>query len=218
MPWWLTTPQGSAGRPTTMLRPQDREAYDAIVFEYQKKNNYWTRTVELSSGDRLLVPETVFQLSITSDHKELPDDFVNGRIGKAVSERVVDLIERLEPGVHGFWPIDVSFRDGTFAGRRWLLNVGNRLHTLDLEKSKVKGNLKDPKGPLVPDFAVVGKRPLKDGPKLLSCRSEAVGRHAIWCEYRFHQAVFVSDELHQFFLKFTPSLIGIDFQLQASLL
>ncbi|MBG6177555.1 hypothetical protein IWQ55_005409 [Labrenzia sp. EL_208] len=218
MPWWLTTPQGSAGRPTTLLRPQDEEAYDAIVFEYQKENNAWMDNVELSSGHRLPTPETVFQLSITSGHRELPDDFVNGRIGRAVSERVVDLIERLEPGVHGFWPIDVSFRDGAFAGRRWLLNVGNRLDTLDLEKSKIKGNRTDPNGRLVPDFAVAGKRPLKDGPKLLFCRSGAVGRHAIWCEYRFYEAVFVSDELHQLFLEFTPNLIGIDFQLQASLI
>ncbi|MEL7524232.1 MAG: DUF1629 domain-containing protein [Pseudomonadota bacterium] len=200
-----------------MLRSQDREVYDAIVLEYQKENNAWARTVELSSGDKLPEPETVFQLSITSSHKELPDDFVNGRIGRAVSERVVDLIERLEPGVHGFWPIDVSFRDGTFAGRRWLLNVGNRLSTLDMQKSKVKGNRTDPNGHVVPDFAVAGERPMKDGPNLLFCKSEAVGTHAIWCEYRFYGAVFVSDELHRQLLEFRPNLIGIDFQLQASL-
>lgn len=217
MPWWLTSPEGSAGAPTTEIRGEDRSILNSITMEFAKENSLWSETIGLSTGHRLPTPDEPFQLRITSSHQVLTDDFLNGRIGRVISERVVDAIERMEPNIHGYWSVDVNFRDGSYAGRRWFLNIGNRLHTLDLENSKVKGNKEAFDGNISPDFTLVGSRPLLRGPEVLTCRRDAVGNHAIWCEYRFQKAIFVSEKFHEVLTKFDPPLKGGDFYLQTGL-
>lgn len=217
MPWWLTSPLGSADPPFTEMDADDIKTIKQIAFEHTKQNGLWSEAVGTSTGHVLPAPERSLHVKIVSEHTFLKEDFVGAFNGWAVSERVIAAIEDLEPGVHGFWPVDFSFENGENAGRRWLMNIGNRLQTLDLEKSKVKGNLKASDGHLVPDFLPAAQRPLKEGPQLLFCKKERVQGHAIWCEYRLRKTVFISEELYDLFAKFEPSLSGIDFELQASL-
>jgi len=52
-----------------------------------------------------------------------------------VSDRAKDIIESFEPGTHQFIPMDVLSR-GKIIGRLNYLIIGNRLETLDRERTK----------------------------------------------------------------------------------
>jgi hypothetical protein len=53
-----------------------------------------------------------------------------------VSERAKDLIERFEPGTHQFFPVDFFNNiDGGFLEHRYILNVCNRIDSLDHAKT-----------------------------------------------------------------------------------
>jgi hypothetical protein len=65
---------------------------------------------------------------------ELPD-FERSRI-TTLSERAKTLIESFEPGIHQFFPIEyLNDIDGGFLARRYILNVCNRIDSLDHDRT-----------------------------------------------------------------------------------
>lgn len=95
----------------------------------------------------------------------------------AISEKVIELIEGIEPGIHQYLPFELICRDGSVhPDKRWLLNVSARAETLDYEHSNVI--------------------PMRDHPHWivdrtnehrLVVRREAVDGRAMWYEYRYRK-------------------------------
>uniref|UniRef100_UPI00123DAC02 imm11 family protein n=1 Tax=Roseibium sediminis TaxID=1775174 RepID=UPI00123DAC02 len=52
-----------------------------------------------------------------------------------VSEAFKDIIERHEPGVHQFFPVEVVYKDGSFARQMYFFNICHRLDTMDRERA-----------------------------------------------------------------------------------
>ena len=75
------------------------------------------------------------------------DVFMSGGL-ILVSDAFKDIIENHEPGVHQFFPIEVVYRDGTFARQMYFFNICNRLDTMDRERATAelrKGTMWDPR-------------------------------------------------------------------------
>jgi hypothetical protein len=67
-------------------------------------------------------------------HLALPD-FQKSRC-ITLSERAKELIERFEPSTHQFFPVDFFNNiDGNFLERRYILNVCNRIDSMDHDKT-----------------------------------------------------------------------------------
>jgi hypothetical protein len=52
-----------------------------------------------------------------------------------ISERAKALIERVEPDVHQFIPVDYLLRDGKLAEKRWFLVPGHRIDSTDHDRT-----------------------------------------------------------------------------------
>ena len=104
----------------------------------------------------------------------------------AVSQRVIDIIESIEPGVHQYLPYELICKDGSVhPDRRWLLNICTRAETLDYERSNVTA-LRDR-----PHFYAD-----RTNNHHLVVRTEAVAGRALWYEYRYrgtHGQFLLSD-------------------------
>lgn len=61
-------------------------------------------------------------------------DFDNAHLIN-VSERAKDLIERVEPGVHQFVPVDYVDANDNFLEKRYFWVVGNRIDSIDRERT-----------------------------------------------------------------------------------
>jgi hypothetical protein len=96
----------------------------------------------------------------------------------AVSQRVIDIIESIEQGVHQYLPYELIQKDGSVhPDQRWLLNVCTRTETLDYERSNVIA-LRD-----APYF--YGDR-TKD--HYLVVRKSAIEGRALWYEHRYFES------------------------------
>jgi hypothetical protein len=108
----------------------------------------------------------------------------------AVSQKVVDIIESIEPGVHQIIPYGMLNPDGSIhPAKRWLLNVCTRAEVVDVEKSNVvwmdHGGGRRKFGDMTADGRL---------PHIVVNAGEA-SRRAIWCEWRYHSGrnVIVGD-------------------------
>lgn len=96
----------------------------------------------------------------------------------AISQRVIDVIESIEPGVHQYLPYELIQKDGSVhPDKRWLLNVCTRLDTLDYERSNVIA-LKNK--PYFYHDRNTGHH--------LVVRKVAIEDRALWFEYRYRDA------------------------------
>jgi hypothetical protein len=92
--------------------------------------------MSLLSGFPFPIPDFPYKLTLTCKPRKLPPLMPVG-VSIALPESIIDLIEQLEPGVHGYWPTEMFWQDGTpVAEKRWLLNVRNRLDTMLPDLSK----------------------------------------------------------------------------------
>jgi hypothetical protein len=58
-----------------------------------------------------------------------------------VDDKFMAVLERLEPGVHQFFPIEIFWEDGTYAASRYWFQTCNRLDSVDPETTTVpRGN------------------------------------------------------------------------------
>ena len=89
-------------------------------------------------GWRWPMPDRPFLARLKKPKKTIVDIIETPFECYAVSEKVIDLIERIEPGVHQYLPFELVYPDGAFHHeKRWLLNVCTRVDVFDAECSNV---------------------------------------------------------------------------------
>jgi hypothetical protein len=114
-----------------MAGPRDRQRVDYPsfgVFDYPR----------LEIGWRWPIPDRPFQDQLMRHEDEIID-IVCSFFGWAISQRVIDIIEAIEPGVHQYLPFELLNPDGSVhPAKRWLLNVCTRAECIDTEKSNIR--------------------------------------------------------------------------------
>lgn len=142
----------------------------------------------LMSGWRWQMPDEPFRISLARDEGPLVD-IINGGFGAwAISQRVIDMIEALEPKVHQYLPLELLQPDGSVhPDRRWLLNICSRADVVDVERSNTQW--------MAPPMS--HKFMDAPGERRLVVRCEEASRRALWSEWRYHgaQREFASDAL-----------------------
>lgn len=163
-----------------MAGPRDRQTVNypwfGAVYDYPP----------LLQGWRWPMPDKPFQMQLVKAEEDIID-IVSTPFGSwAISQRVIDMIEAIEPGVHQYLPFEMLNPDGSVnPARRWLLNVCTRAEVVDMVKSNVMW-MAAPSDHFFYD--ATNKR------HLVVEASEA-RRRAIWCEWRYNRfsEPFVSD-------------------------
>lgn len=123
-----------------------------------------------------------FQSQLVEDHDSFVD-IVSTGFGFGVSERIIDLIEKIEPGVHRFLPFEFLRPDGAaHPDRRWILNICSRAEVIDVERSHVQWM----KPPL--DFQFMDL----PGDPLLFAKAAEASKRALWCEWRYTKGAYQS--------------------------
>lgn len=116
-----------------------------------------------------------------------------------VSASAKALIERLEPGVHQFVPVEYLDRKGDHLENRFFLIVGNRIDSLDHEKTTmvlVRGKIWRAARDLAarPEL-LPPEADLNIEPKMIFNLSQIGGAH-LWCDKHLSGgSVFISNEL-----------------------
>lgn len=122
-------------------------------------------------------------------------DYYQGS-GLWVVDRFKNVVEDLEPGVHQFEPFDLYWKNGVFADRRYWFFPGNRLDSVDREKTtKTFRNIWKSAG---------------DGVFVFS-RSK-IGSHHIWIDMFMSSIVgaLVSNKMHDALV--SADLTGLGFE------
>jgi hypothetical protein len=159
----------------------------------------------LMDGYPFPIPDFAFGICVNTKPQTLPL-FLPVRISYAIPQQVIDAIESVEPGIHQYWPADLTWDDGTPIGeKRWLLNICNRLDTLLPDLSTAIRVIKPPVGErsymftdemqsrMTFRFNKGHAERLADPPNLFASK-ERIGSHAIWSEYRLEEEkLFFSD-------------------------
>ena len=125
----------------------------------------------MTAGWRWPIPDRPFVATMKKVPKTVLD-VISTPFAYAVSERVIDIIERIEPGIHQYLPFDMRTPDGApHPDKRWLLNICSRVQLLDVERS----------GLTEMNTGMLVGQPLD---KLVVAKAEAE-RRAVWYEYRY---------------------------------
>lgn len=140
------------------------------------------------------------------DRKKQPmADFDGGPL-ESVSARAKALIEKFEPGVHQFLPVEFVDIDGDFLEHRWFLIVCNRLDTIDREHVRgflmktypngtqrwivVRDLVRRNETDLIPPGYDVAQ------PAQLVFNSAQIGAAHLWIDKHLTSGVWVSDDFH----------------------
>lgn len=113
-------------------------------------------------------------------------DIISSSFGTyAISQKVIDIIERIEPGVHSYVAYEMVQPDGTLhPGRRWLLNICTRLELIDVGQS----NVVELSSGKFADITAGGRKPH------IVVKADECSERAIWFEWRYNRDAFlVSD-------------------------
>ena len=212
MPWSYTATNEYAYLPRVALHPADmaryylwKEEISRLKHKDPPHSRIWLNgDIDPGAGFPYPAPERPFRYWAWTRKDALPN-FLSAWIGKIIPQSVVDLIERHEPGVHRYLPVLIACEDGLVEDR-FLLNVCNRLLTIDLDLLARDGVEYPETLPILGDFIK------KSGEDVLRLRRSAVEGHALWREYRFSTAYqnFMSDELHDDLLSLGHE--GIEFE------
>ena len=193
MVWHVRTSYENKFRPEMESHPDDLAKYRSIQKSY-KKDHGISGEVSLRTGFLLQAPQKPYRFQVTSEHKSLPN-FLSARIGKAVPQRVIDVIEEFEPSVHRYWPTEITFKEGSKSEPYWLLNITQQLDTICRERSTVKEISMGTRKPMV-----LIREDIPPDKRKVSCLKKFIGAHHLWCEYYFdNHEMFISDALAEAF-------------------
>ena len=114
-------------------------------------------------------------------NRKLPDA-IYGRGMLLVSERIKSIIERIEPGTHQFFPIDVFYKSNKgLAAKMYFLNICTRLDSVDHDLTTAKmGNTM--------------WRPDLSGELVFNL--DQIGNHHLWHDKHVYNGRMISDELY----------------------
>ncbi len=126
-----------------------------------------------TQGQRVSGEDVPARLRVTSSHVQLPELFLfpSGNVW-VVSERFRELVEAREPGLHQFFPLEVTMKNGAAAERVYFLF--NICQSLPLIEAEV----------FVEELGLKARLAVFD-------RRKAEGKHA----WRWSQKVYFSDQL-----------------------
>lgn len=90
-------------------------------------------------GTRKTLPEEMPKVLVApKPRKSWPDAFTGVNGVHVVSQKVRDIIETLDPGLHQFFPVRLETKRGVEIERPWfIMNVTERRESLVIDKSKV---------------------------------------------------------------------------------
>jgi hypothetical protein len=129
----------------------------------------------LMQGWRWPMPDQPFRNRLKHREGKIVDIIDTSYNTYAISQRVIDIIESIEPDVHQYLPYELIQKDGSVhPDKRWLLNVCTRIETLDYERSNV--------------IALRDREYFLDdrtSDHHLVVRKSAVEGRALWFEYRY---------------------------------
>jgi hypothetical protein len=121
-----------------------------------------------SSRFRQPMPDRPYQYRVRKS------DYLPDCIGYIITNRIRDVIEALEPGVHQYLPVEFFYKNGTqLPGERWYLNICNRLDTIAAEHCNIQVHPK------------LGIYQTGNGDWDVKVWKHKVARHAIWCEWKY---------------------------------
>lgn len=172
-----------------------------------------TTQAGLMDGGDVPVPDHPVRYSYPASARKYRDRFpvFQHALGAyAIPEHIINIIEKIEPGVHRYLPTEITYTDGQpFDEKRWLLQVRQRVETMDLERSELAHVGKDNFSPN-PERAreLVPKTRIKTGQLLgatyeerkamelpIFCKKDLVKGRAIWFEDRYKLGrTMISDE------------------------
>jgi hypothetical protein len=119
-------------------------------------------------------------------NRKLPDALYGSGVVFA-SDRLKELIERFEPGVHQFFPIDIIYKSNKeLAAKMFFLNICARLDSVDRELTTCP----------FPDEIMW--RPDKGG--TLVFNMDQIGNHHLWHDKHIMHGWMISDQLHDAFV------------------
>src|SRR6476469_7831020 len=93
--------------------------------------------VPFESGRPITVRNLPIQVRCL-DRRPLPD-YQTYHSFRPVSDRFKEVVERIEPNVHQFFPAEYRGKDGSHVADMWFLNICNRLDSVDREHSEPTG-------------------------------------------------------------------------------
>jgi uncharacterized protein DUF1629 len=108
------------------------------IFEWVGETYYFRDApYEVPPGNRITVEGFPRALKIRSAHKTLPDFFLlSGKY--AISDRMKDVLEKLEPGVHQYIPVILQKKSGEpFEGEFFVLHPCSAVDAIVPEQSDV---------------------------------------------------------------------------------
>lgn len=132
-----------------------------------------------------LLPDTA---RIVSAHKALPDYF--SLAGLAFSNRLKEVVESLEPGVHQFKEVSVNLRSGVTAADRYYAVVLGHMASdqVVLEQSTIEPNTS-------PSLARIRPPEARDQKRICIDRSRSAGWH-LWFAWDIYSRMIASNDLY----------------------
>jgi hypothetical protein len=178
------------------VEPVDGDIQQVKLVDENPDGGYPPRGMPLGAGRQVQTEHLPTRMRWLDRRGNAIPDFDNGLILN-VSARAKDLIERLEPGVHQFVPVEYQDAQGGHLEDRFFLFVGNRLDTLDPDNPTMalNGVMWVPVADLVRRGQEVppGKDPSQ--PARLCVSNAKVGPAHLWIEKHLSGgSIFVSDD------------------------
>jgi len=149
--------------------------------QYELSSARSSGKARLTNGRRFPVPDKPFKAQFVHEQTESLVDIVDTTFGVGLSQKVIDMIESIEPSVHQYLPFEFLNPDGsTYHEKRRLLNITTREETVRTEESNVAWS---PVNEYVPrrfgDITVNGGKR-----HTIIDHQKAAGR-ALWVEWRY---------------------------------
>lgn len=151
-------------------------------------------------GRRFPMPDRPFQTQFVHEQTEPLVDIVGTPFGYGLSQKVIDMIESIEPGVHQYLPLEFLNPDGSISPeKRWLLNITTRAETVKTDESNVVW-FKDVNGE---DYEFsprkYGDLTANGGKRQIVIDAQKSANRALWKEWRYRTpgglGFMVSDRL-----------------------
>lgn len=138
------------------------------------------------------LPDFALVGTVTDAAGLLPD----AGLSAGLSSRIKDAIERLEPGVHQFLPLEIRLPNGEVDKSRWMMVVCNRVDALALDHCS-DVHIYRPRPQEHPDWFYY--RSNGDSRMRLVVHADRIAGMAIWYDWRF-QNFFISEKLGRHFI------------------
>jgi hypothetical protein len=208
MAWMPTDDIGPQGYQTFDIVDDSKERLAALTAQVVEQYAHLDKTdlmhsgykvceVGLETGFRFPLPERSLKAQMDRKIRWLPDAYPFS-IGQAVNQKFIDAIEAIEPGVHQYLPFEILQPDGSlYHTQYWLLNICNRVDSIDFEHSENLHAFYWPDSDIVMSYGFNTFRANEQRPKFVIAKDRVAGM-AFWFDPKLRlPGLIVSDALKQ---------------------